>query len=160
MFRRSIGLMAVLGLVVSLAVWRSSSSAVADDATLRAVGSTVAVSLVAGDETDYEYVGSKKCKKCHIKEYKSWEKTKMANALDILKPGNSKEAKEKFNIDVDKDYTTDATCLKCHTVGYGEPGGYQTPDPEDKKAVRKAKARYGVGCESCHGAGQRVHQGV
>ncbi len=145
--------MAALGLVVSVAVWRSGSSAVANDASLLAVGSHVAVALVAGDDSKYEYVGSKKCKMCHVKLYKSWAKTKMGKAFDILKPGHSKEAKEKFNIDVDKDYTSDATCLKCHTVGYDEPGGYQTPDPEDKKAVRKAKALQGVGCESCHGPG-------
>jgi hypothetical protein len=106
-----------------------------------------------GEAASYSYVGSKKCKKCHVQQYKSWEQTKMANALDILKPGNSAEAKKKFNIDVDKDYTTDGACLKCHTVGYGQPGGYEVPDPSDKKAVRKAESLAGVGCESCHGPG-------
>lgn len=51
------------------------------------------VPALADGESSYSYVGSKKCKLCHIKEYKSWEATKMAKAFDILKPGNSAEAK-------------------------------------------------------------------
>jgi len=105
------------------------------------------------DPSPYKYVGSKKCKKCHIKQFKSWEKTRMGRAFDILKPGNSKEAKEKFKVDVNKDFTADPTCLKCHTVGFSRPGGYFVPDPSDKKAVRKAKKLQGIGCESCHGPG-------
>ena len=31
------------------------------------------------------YVGAKKCKMCHLTEYKSWEKTKHAAAFDLLK---------------------------------------------------------------------------
>jgi len=119
-------------------------------ATLTATVATLPA--VTGDG-NHEYVGSKKCKKCHIKEYKSWEKTRMAKAFDILKPGNSKEAKEKFGIDVNKDFTTDPACIKCHTVGYGKPGGYTIPDPTDKKAVRDAQHFEGIGCESCHGPG-------
>ncbi len=43
--------------------------------------------------------------------------------------------------------------MKCHTTGFGQEGGYFIPDPDDKKAVRKAKKLEGVGCESCHGPG-------
>ncbi|MEE9293763.1 MAG: cytochrome c family protein [Phycisphaerae bacterium] len=107
----------------------------------------------AGDESAYSYVGSKKCKKCHIKVHKSWAKTKMGQAFETLKPGQAKESKEKFKLDVDKDYTQDVKCLKCHTVGFGHEGGYVIPNPDDKKSVRAAKRREGVGCESCHGPG-------
>ena len=79
--------------------------------------------------------------------------TKMGQALETLKPGNAKEHKEKFNLDLSKDYSTDEKCIKCHVTGYGKPGGYVIPDPKDKKAVRKAKKLAGVGCESCHGPG-------
>lgn len=129
----------------------------------------VAVAVALGDEGgaesggEHAYVGSKKCKKCHIKEHKSWAKTKHASALDALKPGEAPEVKAKFNIDVAKDFTTDETCLACHVTGFGKEGGYTTPDPEDKKAVRKAKALAVVGCEICHGPGSayiKIHEEV
>lgn len=97
----------------------------------------------AGDER--AYVGSKKCKMCHIKEWTSWSATKMARSFELLKPGAAAEAKTKAKLDPQKDYTTDASCLPCHTTGYGKPGGFKdlatTPDLA------------GVGCEMCHGAG-------
>jgi hypothetical protein len=94
---------------------------------------------------EIEYVGSKKCKMCHIKQYNSWKKTKMAQALEVLKPGEAVEAKETHGIDPDSDYTADSECLQCHTTGYGKPGGFVSVDETPGMA--------GVGCESCHGPG-------
>jgi hypothetical protein len=103
------------------------------------------VALPAAAE-DYAYVGSKKCKMCHLKEYKSWEATKMAKSFDNLKPGERAEAKTAAGLDPAKDYTADAKCLACHTTGMGKPGGFvdiaTTPDLA------------GVGCEVCHGPGK------
>ena len=108
----------------------------------------------AVETTKFTYVGSKSCKKCHsLVQHKSWAKTKMGQALKTLKPGKATEAKEKHNLDPNKDYTQDAACLKCHTTGFGLEGGYSVPDPTDKKAVRKAAKLANVGCESCHGPG-------
>jgi len=112
-----------------------------------------ATTILVEDTPSYAYVGSKKCKKCHIKQYKSWEKTRMSHAFEILVPGQHKEAKEKFHVDVTTDFTKNAKCLKCHTVGFGKEGGYATADPSDKKATRRAKKLMGVGCECCHGPG-------
>lgn len=124
------------------------------DVSVRAEIAATAASLAVADETPaYTYVGSSKCKKCHIAESKSWKKTRMGKAFETLKPGVAAEAKTKHGLDPAKDYTTDATCLKCHTTGFGHDGGYAIPDPTDKKAVRKAKKLAGVGCESCHGPG-------
>ena len=113
--------------------------------TIPVLALLVALALPSTATADNEYVGSKICKKCHLKQYKSWEATPMSQAFEILRPGNRAEAKTAAGLDVEKDYTTDATCLSCHTVGYGKPGGFvsetETPD------------RVGVGCESCHGAG-------
>jgi cytochrome c553 len=94
---------------------------------------------------EFEYVGSAKCKKCHLKQFKSWESTTMAQAFESLRPGAKAEAKTAAGLDPDKDYTTDAACVTCHVTGMGKAGGFvdeaSTPD------------LVGVGCESCHGAG-------
>ncbi len=105
----------------------------------------VGVPLTGGEETEHAFVGSKKCKKCHVKEYKSWAETTMATTFDTLKPGERAEAKTAAGLDADKDYTADATCLPCHTTGYGKEGGFVDFETTPELA--------GVGCESCHGAG-------
>jgi cytochrome c5 len=136
---------------IGLLSWHAASPAVAGPPSL--VTAATGVMPWAMPDGEYSYVGNKACKKCHINQFKSWEKTRMGKAFEILKPGNSKEAKEKFKIEVDKDFTKDEKCLKCHTTGFGKPGGYAIPDPADKKAVRTAKKFEGVGCEMCHGPG-------
>jgi len=94
---------------------------------------------------EHSFVGSGRCKKCHIKEHRSWEETKMANVFDLLKPGVRSEEKKAAGLDPAKDYTKDQECLPCHTVGYGKPGGYVDP--------KKTPNHLGVGCENCHGPG-------
>jgi hypothetical protein len=106
----------------------------------------LAVAFVAPQlAADPAYVGTKNCKKCHIKQYRSWVQTRMSQAFDILKPGNNVETKTAAGLDPEKDYTGDAECLVCHTTGYGKEGGF----------VDEASSadRLGVGCEMCHGAG-------
>lgn len=121
-------------------------------AGVEVANATVAVSMVLAED-EVSYVGTKKCKMCHSKQNKSWKKTKHANAMKLLEAGEAAEVKTKHGLDPGKDYTKDAACLPCHTVGYGKTGGYQVPDPEDKKSVKKAKYLSGVGCEMCHGPG-------
>jgi len=94
---------------------------------------------------DYSYLGTKKCKKCHIKQFKSWRDSKMAKAFELLKPGVRAEAKKSAGLDPAKDYTTDAECLPCHTTGYGKPGGFVS--------MEKTPLLAGVSCEMCHGPG-------
>jgi len=89
------------------------------------------------------FVGSSKCKKCHIKEFKSWAKNPLASSFESLKPDVKAAVKERFKLDPKKDYSTDQACLKCHTTGMGKAGGYKAGNT----------AMEGVGCESCHGAG-------
>ena len=96
---------------------------------------------MAGEGSSYSYVGSFRCKKCHLGEHKSWEATKMAKSLDILKPCQHKEAKEKFKIDVGKDYTKEASCLKCHTTGFQRPGGYAPPGKVDEVVCSESSHR-------------------
>ncbi len=158
---------AILTLVVffgalSYGLWHAVSPACANE-PIEVLMAGASLPALTGTEATYTYVGNKKCKKCHIKQYKSWEQTRMAKAFEILMPGNRKEKKEEFKLDVEKDYTKDEKCIKCHTVGFGKEGGYATPDPTDKRAVRKAKKLQGVGCECCHGPGSayiKVHEEI
>lgn len=128
--------------------WLTSASAGDEGAVVSAAARTSMVIPATGEA---EYVGSAKCKKCHMAEHKSWEATKHGKAMETLKPGNASEAKTKFKLDPAKDYSKDATCVACHSVGFGKPGGYQIP--ADEEAAKKMKALEGVGCEVCHGAG-------
>lgn len=81
---------------------------------------------------EYDYIGAAKCKMCHNKpatgaQYKQWQGTKHAKAMESLK-GEEKN---------------DPKCLKCHsTVGHADPD-----------FVTTLKVTEGVSCESCHGAG-------
>jgi hypothetical protein len=79
---------------------------------------------------DQQYIGMKKCSACHFDQFLQWRGTKHAKAFEIL------PAK----------YQADATCVKCHTTGFGEPTGYKTVADADLK---------GVGCEVCHGPGSK-----
>lgn len=94
------------------------------------------------------YVGAKKCRMCHLKEYTSWSSTKMASAFELLKPGVRAEAKKKAHQDPGKDYSHDINCVPCHTTGYGRPGGF--------RSIEETPDMAGVQCESCHGAHSNV----
>ena len=149
--------------VVGLAVWRVSwvAPAAADDAVMTATA--VALAAVGGEGGSYTYIGANKCKKCHLPEHKSWAKLKHATAMETLQPGQATEKKSKHNLDPNKDYTKDVTCVACHTVGFGKPGGYAIPDPADEKTVKESKELAGVGCESCHGPGSeysKLHEEI
>ncbi len=48
-----------------------------------------------------KYVGVKRCRMCHFKQYKVWKNTKHAKAFSALKPDEQKNPK----------------CYKCHTTG-------------------------------------------
>src|SRR5262249_35041859 len=63
------------------------------------------------------------------------------------------DKKKAANLDPAKDYSAEAKCLKCHTTGYGEPGGYPVDAKKDDAAVKAAAAPGAVGCEACHGPG-------
>ncbi len=101
----------------------------------------------------YEYVGSKRCRMCHGQWYKSWRKSAKGDSFELLKPRVGREDKLRVGLDPEKDYTIEATCLSCHTVGFGQPGGYAIPAGDDAKAARFAATREGVGCEACPGPG-------
>jgi cytochrome c553 len=112
-------------------------------ATLLVVVPVLMLASVANAE--HTYIGTKNCKKCHIKQWKSWSETKMANAFETLKPGVAAERKAELELDPEKDYTTDPECVRCHVTGYGKEGGFTSIEETPELA--------GVGCEVCHGPG-------
>ncbi len=99
----------------------------------------------AASADEHPFVGSKDCKKCHIKQYKSWEETKMASAYESLKPGVDVEVKAELGLSAEEDYTQNAECVACHVTGHGKEGGFVSEEETPTLA--------GVGCEMCHGAG-------
>jgi hypothetical protein len=118
--------------------------------TLAFICALLFVVLPFGHADSHSYVGAKKCRPCHLKQYTSWSATKMAAAFDLLKPGVRADAKKKAKQDPTKDYTHDSSCLPCHTTGYGKPGGF--------KSIEETPDLAGVQCESCHGPHSNVLQ--
>ncbi|MGI6455584.1 MAG: multiheme c-type cytochrome [bacterium] len=89
---------------------------------------------MSGEEKKIEFVGATKCKMCHNKPstgkiFDEWQDSHHAKAMDVLSDAEKKDPK----------------CQKCHTTGFGEPGGFVS--------LEKTPAMAGVQCESCHGPG-------
>lgn len=88
-----------------------------------------------GLPTDAGYVGSDACRSCHVAEWETWSKSPHAGALASLQA---------------KGQAGSADCLRCHTTAYGLPGGFPAGGAADR---HPDLAR--VGCESCHGPGEK-----
>ena len=84
---------------------------------------------------DATYIGQKKCRICHFRQFLKWKKSKHAKTWQTL----SKEDK------------TRPECIVCHVTGYKEPSGYVSEE--------KTPHLTGVHCEACHGPGS-VHAEV
>lgn len=92
-----------------------------------ATGTALSASAFA---QEHSYLnGRDGCRKCHLKQYRSWEATAHATAHEKL----------------EGDDANNAECLACHTTGMGKPGGFVSRDETPKLL--------GVQCEACHGAG-------
>ncbi len=100
--------------------------------------------VIVADVHAAGYIGAKKCRICHLKQFKAWEKTGMSDSFENLKAGVKVAEKKAAGLD-DRDYTHDTACLKCHTTGYGKPGGFTSIEETPKLT--------GVQCEECHGPG-------
>ena len=92
-------------------------------------GCIMAAAFGEGTPANAEFTGSGKCRACHLKQYASWKKTKHSMVFEQLQGAERK----------------DPECVKCHTTGFGKPGGFVSEE--------KSEALENVGCESCHGPG-------
>ena len=102
------------------------------------------------------YLGVSECKKCHFQQYRSWKRLAHARALRVLAPGEATEAKRAAGLDPDRDFRSGGACFRCHTTGYGLPGGHPVASAGERltdELQRRAKEHAGVGCEACHGPG-------
>ncbi len=99
-----------------------------------------------------KYVGAAKCNgSCHDPYYQAWSKSPHGGTYNLLKPGVREDAKKRVKLDPKKDYTADPHCLRCHTTGYRQRGGFKPknsrkPTHVDPEEPNKEQ----VGCEMCH----------
>jgi hypothetical protein len=118
--------------------------------TVTAMTACMSVATIAAAAQAPDYVGSTKCRPCHIKEYKTWLETRHAHALENLGKADAKAVaawSAKMNVTVTGTADKTAGCVACHTTGFRLPGGYPAAD-----AARNASLAL-VGCEACHGPG-------
>ncbi|MSU77936.1 MAG: hypothetical protein EXS16_07555 [Gemmataceae bacterium] len=107
------------------------------------------------------FVGSERCGDCHDHAYKVWMRD-----FDKKTPTHSFATDTLEKIEFPAGRQHDPECMKCHTVGFKHPGGYNDliadlgnwpKKPGKPIASKKIEAHNqvtrGVGCESCHGPG-------
>jgi hypothetical protein len=77
-------------------------------------------------------VGADACRRCHSLSSSRFGKSKHSHGFDVL---------------VEKGHDYDPECVACHTVGFGYDSGFMTPE--------ETPALVHVGCENCHGPGEK-----
>ena len=75
------------------------------------------------------FAGEQACKTCHVAEHKKWMDSQHAIAYEDLESVNK---------------AFDPACIVCHTVGFGQPGGFVD--------MSLTPHLLNVQCENCHGA--------
>jgi len=109
------------------------------------LAAALAVLFTTGAIAQNKYVGAKFCSTCHKSgkggtSYAVWEKTKHAQAYEVLKSEEAKKiGKEKG---LSKPPHESEACLKCHVAGHGTA----------ENVEKTFKMEEGVTCEVCHGA--------
>jgi hypothetical protein len=100
------------------------------------IGGIIVCGIQAGaEERRAAFTGSETCKDCHDAQYDRFmANSKKVNSFSSIQKMQKKLTPAEFS-----------DCFKCHTTGYGEPGGFrsaeETPDLKNP------------GCEVCHGPG-------
>ena len=114
--------------------WQLLGSDIEEDTRVRDVlndyDSKVAGLLTASENppAGTSYLGAAKCAECHQLFEESWKQTRHAGAFSSLKQAGK---------------SADPECVVCHTVGFGEEGGFRSIETTPELA--------NVQCEECHG---------
>ncbi len=82
--------------------------------------------------TGDQFAGSRACMPCHSEDYRIWQRTAHAKAMQTL---------------IDEKHDKDPECVVCHVVGLEFESGF--------KSMEKTPQLKDVGCESCHGPARR-----
>ena len=88
-----------------------------------------------------KYVGTQKCRSCHEDAWRVWAKSKHATAWKSLKETANPPR------------TFDPECIGCHVDGWN--GIQCAPYADGYDSEEKTPELLNVGCESCHGPGER-----
>ncbi len=84
-----------------------------------------------------EYVGTERCKNCHIIQYENFIKySRMSRSFEAVEKMKNKITQEELK-----------TCYQCHTTAYRQKGGFISVD--------KTPHLKNTGCEVCHGPGKK-----
>ena len=134
-----------------------------------------AKATVPTDVKGAEYVGSNKCKMCHLREYKSWQATRHAGAFAALEKADTSVVAQmaaKLKVEVTGPASQEDACVQCHVTGFQLAGGFprrrQHPErrahERDVRGVprprRQACVRQGRGSQEDdqpRGHGQALH---
>ncbi|MCR5162463.1 MAG: hypothetical protein K6C40_00435 [Thermoguttaceae bacterium] len=95
------------------------------------------------EESNGEYVGSKRCEKCHEESYKTWKTSRHSIAWNSLEKSNPPR-------------TFDPECIACHVEGWNAE--HRMPFKSGFLGVDTTPDLINVGCESCHGPGEKHMQ--
>jgi hypothetical protein len=105
--------------------------AVIYQAYLRRVADAGLLEALPRTVTD-RYVGSEACLPCHTQEHAIWKGSRHSSALATLEADG---------------HQRDPDCVSCHVVGLDSESGFRSRE--------KTPTLSDVGCESCHGPGER-----
>ena len=100
-------------------------------------GAALAPAGAATAATTATYTGSERCQPCHEDAFATWAQSSHARAFEILVTN-----KQDYN----------PSCVGCHVVGYGRPGGFLNASSTPRLVH--------VGCEACHGPSSRHPESV
>lgn len=104
----------------------------------------------ASDAKGAVYLGVNKCKMCHFKQYKAWQETNHAHALENLRKADPKAAADmaaKLKVELKGNPADDEACVTCHVTAFHLAGGYPAADSTRTAGVSN------MTCEGCHGPG-------
>ena len=107
------------GMVELVQRWKRATQAQASTGTFQQTGPV-------------RYAGAVTCSGCHKAQAKQWASTAHAKAHSILARRGPENLRK-------------PECQRCHSLGYGEPGGFVSIDA--------TPGLVNVQCESCHGPG-------